>query len=123
MLIEIRIYAIIYYLPTIVLFDYIKTYCMYNFWIQRIVPILGTVVPDLENTSLVYVAYMAIAEVAAVYPGEVEKYSKQLLDAWEKNPMTVASACKTIANIGRMNEVRYYTRVYCRALCVGHLTQ
>ncbi|XP_071845673.1 uncharacterized protein [Apostichopus japonicus] len=71
---------------------------------KRIVPILGTVVPDLESTSCVHLAYMAIAEVAAVYPGEVEKYSKQLLDAWEKNPMTVASACKTIANIGRMNE-------------------
>lgn len=71
---------------------------------KRLVPYLDTMVADLESTSCVHMAYMAIAEVAAEYPKEVVKYDDELIDAWDKNPMVVASACKTLANIGRMNE-------------------
>ena len=60
---------------------------------------------DICDTSLSTMAFMTLANISIGHAEHFVKHLDRCLQAWEQNPYTVASACKTIASIGRLNKV------------------
>ncbi|KAJ8028862.1 hypothetical protein HOLleu_28108 [Holothuria leucospilota] len=71
---------------------------------QTILPHLGNFIKDLQNTSCSHLVFMAIAELSDKFPREVDHHRDTLIQAWVKSPYVAAYACKTLANIGLINE-------------------
>ncbi|XP_072166721.1 uncharacterized protein [Diadema setosum] len=59
---------------------------------------------DVTDATLAAVCFMAVADISIPYPKRFEKHVDKCISAWEQIPYTVASACKTIASVGRISK-------------------
>ncbi|XP_030853140.1 uncharacterized protein LOC100894022 [Strongylocentrotus purpuratus] len=59
---------------------------------------------DICDTSLSNMAFMTLANISIGHAEHFVKHLNRCLKAWEQIPYTVASACKIIASIGRVNK-------------------
>ena len=60
---------------------------------------------DICDPSLSTFAYLTLANISIGHAEHFVKHLDRCVQAWEHNPHSVASACKTIASIGRLTKV------------------
>ncbi|XP_071489113.1 uncharacterized protein [Diadema antillarum] len=65
---------------------------------------VDVLIEDITDATLATVCYMTVAEISIHYPKRFEKHVDTCISAWEHTPYTVASACKTIASVGRISK-------------------
>nr|UZG77129.1 MyD88-like protein L1 [Strongylocentrotus purpuratus] len=71
---------------------------------EVLVPHIDLMFEDICDTSLSTMAFMTLANISIDHATHFAKHLDKCLKAWEQIPHTVASACKTIASIGRLNK-------------------